>query len=187
MKGLFRGVIKYGPCRCRPTPPRRSRWADFGALAIRLVAELERHGRVLHLDRARLEATLGRAGIADAAEGDATSLRLVQWIDECEAAHDWIVYQGDPAWTPWSERAARQADHVLVVARSGDGPALGPVGAQLLKRWRGVRATQLNLVLFWGPGEAPHESARWLDRRPLVRRHHHVRAGSDGDLARLAR
>jgi predicted acylesterase/phospholipase RssA len=152
-----------------------------------LVAALERHGSAAHLIRSRVEEDLGRKGVAELAEDDPDSIRLVQWLNEREASYRYVVYEADSSWSGWSERAIRQADHVLVVADAQDDPALGENELRLRERGEGARAPEQSLVLLWKSGSpGPGGTTRWLEPRDLDR-HHHVRGEEPGDLARLAR
>ena len=159
---------------------------SIGPLAERLVRALAAIGSVERFDRSRVEASLGRAGIADARDDEAAGIRLSRWLSERDAASRFVVYQADPAFTPWTERALRQADHVLVVATPADGPAPGAIEAQLGEMWKSGRAPRTSLVLLHPPGAHPQGTARWLAARS-VDRHFHVREGCDEDVARLAR
>ena len=152
-----------------------------------LVEALECHGSALHLTRSWVDESLGLPGVAELADEDADAIRLVQWLNEREASSRYVVYEADPKWSGWSERAIRQADHVLVVADAHDDPALGENELRMRERGRGVRAPEQSLVLLRRPGSpGPDDTDRWLDPR-ACNRHHHLRRGEHGDVARLAR
>ena len=157
---------------------------DLPAFAEALAEQLGRIGRVQHLRRRDVDAGLGRAGAADAPDPDSLAVRLVQWLNAREAASDFVLYEADREWSAWSERAVRQADHVLVVARAEDGPELGPGEARLFRDPR--RASERSLVLLHPPGSRPRGTAAWLAERPVTH-HFHVRRDVAGDRARLAR
>jgi len=159
---------------------------DLQRLAGRLATALGRFGRVARIGRASLERALGRRGVADARAETADGLRLARWLAEREAESDFVLYETDPQWTPWSERALRQADHVLLVALARDGPALGETEARLAEIWRKAHPPRRSLVLLHSPGRRPQGTAAWLARRD-VERHHHVRGESVADVERLAR
>lgn len=159
---------------------------DVRPFAEELARALERAGSVELVDRARVEASLGRPGIADARDDDAAGIRLVRWLNGRDAASRYVLFLADPEWTPWSERALRQADRVLVVARTQDGPDPGAIEARLADVWKASRAPQRSLVLLRPAGETPTGTARWLARRE-VDDHFHVREGEPRDVERLAR
>jgi predicted acylesterase/phospholipase RssA/CRP-like cAMP-binding protein len=142
--------------------------------AARLAAALATHGATLHLDGRRVDLSAGEA-------------RLVQRLNEQELAHRFVLYEADPAPSAWSERAVRQADHVLFVADSAGSPRAGELERALAERWRGARAPRRSLVLLRAAhSPAPSGSAAFLEPRE-VDRHYHVAAESAGDYARLAR
>ena len=77
---------------------------ELDAFAQRLAATLGSLGSVQHVARARVESALGRRGIADADDDDPAGMRLVRWLNERDGASDFVLYQGDAAWSPWTER-----------------------------------------------------------------------------------
>ncbi len=164
-----------------------TRDVDTRDLCRQLAASLAELGRVTHLDRERVDAALGRRGAADAAPGDPILPRLSRWLDEREAASEWLLFEGDADSERWTARAARQADHVLIVARAALGPAIGDVEARLRDAWSTGRGPTRSLVLQWEAGVEPEGTGNWLALRPEIGRHFHVRAGRPGDMARLAR
>jgi predicted acylesterase/phospholipase RssA/CRP-like cAMP-binding protein len=142
--------------------------------AARLAAALAAHGATLHLDARRVDLSAGEA-------------RLVQRLNEHELAHRFVLYEADPAPSAWSERAVRQADHVLFVADAAGSPRPGELERALAERWRGARAPRRSLVLLHGAqSPAPSGSAAFLEPRE-VDCHYHVAADCAGDYARLAR
>jgi predicted acylesterase/phospholipase RssA len=157
------------------------------SFAAGLAAALARHGPASHVSRLRVDDALGRTGAGELPDQDPDSVRLVQWMNEHEAAYRYVVYQADPRWTGWSERTLRHADHVLVVADAHDDPGLGENEVRMGERARQGRAPEQSLVLLWKSGSSgPRDSARWLESRSLIR-HQHVRGSEPADLERLAR
>jgi predicted acylesterase/phospholipase RssA/CRP-like cAMP-binding protein len=159
---------------------------DLEAFAGRLAAALAALGSVQHVTRGRVDSVLGRRGIADASDVDPAGMRLVRWMNERDAASDFVLYQGDPAWSAWTERVARHADRVLVVANASDGPGLGPVEQQLEALWHGVRGADPQLALLHSADGRPSGTRAWLAQRH-ARQHYHLREADDRDFARLAR
>jgi predicted acylesterase/phospholipase RssA/CRP-like cAMP-binding protein len=159
---------------------------DLDAFAGRLAAALGALGSVQHVTRSRVDAVLGRRGIADASDADPAGMRLVRWLNERDAGSDFVLYQGDPAWSPWTERVARHADRVVVVARASDGPGLGAIEQELEALWRGVRGADPQLALLHAADGSPSGTRAWLAQR-RASQHYHVRDGDARDFARLAR
>lgn len=150
-----------------------------------LVAEIGRSGSTLWVSSERL-AHLA-PGMGRGADASTTGARLLAWLDEQEAEHRWMLYQTDRELTPWSSRALRQADVVLLVAAADDPPALGPLERRIFEADSPVAEIERHLVLLHRrhTGE-PSATARWLEER-AVRHVFHLRRGIESDLARLAR
>ncbi len=126
-----------------------------------------------------LVAALSRFGRADLVDRRAAS-HSPQWFHERESRNDFVVYAGDCADTPWTRTCLRQADAVLLAARSRAGVARWP--GSLLQDGS-MRRTEL-LLLHEGACAAG-TAARWAAAYPGVPRHH-VRTASDyGRLVRL--
>jgi len=159
---------------------------DLSALIAQLASELRRFDATEVVDRAGVERALDRTGIADARDEEAAGIRLVRWLGERDAASRYVIYDAGSVWSPWTERALRQADHVLVVARAQDGPELGENEVRLTDIWRKSRPPRRSLVLTHPAGSAPRGTSQWLARRE-VGGHFHVRDGSAEDVARVAR
>jgi predicted acylesterase/phospholipase RssA/CRP-like cAMP-binding protein len=115
--------------------------------------------------------------------GSRLNPRLLQWLADLEDRYDVVVYDCDDAGGPWTQTAVRQADVVLVVADSLQGPALRSVEADLLAHNASAR---VELVLVRPADRVPSGTAAWLSLRRLAA-HHHVRADVPSDLARVAR
>jgi predicted acylesterase/phospholipase RssA/CRP-like cAMP-binding protein len=159
--------------------------ADTTAFGHRLAAALGRLGSTLHLDAPRVDRALGREGISRCAEHDPAHLGLVQWLNERELAHRFVLYEADPVLSSWSDLAVRQADHVVFAAAADARPS--EVEQALAARWRGARAPRRSLVLLHGPGAgAPGGTTEVLAGRE-VDRHYHVETDRADDLDRLAR
>ncbi len=160
---------------------------DVAAFARRLAAALARRGDTLHVDARGIDRALGRDGIAGCAEHDPASPRLVQWLNEQELAHRFVLYEADPLASSWTERAVRQADHVVFVAKAGGPTEPGEAERSLAARWRGARAPRRSLVLLHdADAPAPRGTAAFLAARE-VDCHYHVALGRADDFDRLAR
>ncbi len=90
---------------------------------------------------------------------------------QAEAANDLVLYCGDAPGSAWTQACLRQADRVLVLARAGE--AMRPLG--------GARHAP-ELVLLH-----PEDARPSRPDGVSADRHHHVRLGRGGDVARLAR
>ncbi len=164
-----------------------SQSVDVDDLVRQFVRALEAYGSVLHLTAARVDAALGREGIAQVSSDHPAHLRVVPWLIEQEAAHRFVVYQGDRSWSGWTDRMVRNVDQIVVVADSRSSPRDGEVRGRLAARFANGRTPKRSLVLLQPSSQAAFPgTARWLDAWP-VDDHHHVRHGSRDDIARLVR
>ncbi len=160
---------------------------DAAEFARRLAEALARRGATLHLDARRVDRALEADGIASCAEHDPASRRLVQWLNEQELAHRFVLYEADPLASSWTERAVRQADHVVFVANAAATLEPGEAERDLAARWRSARAPRRSLVLVRDAGAPmPCDTAAFLAARE-VDCHYHVDLGRAEDFARLAR
>lgn len=149
--------------------------AAFGRL---LGATLARHGRTLVLTSAD-SAAIGTTVVS--------RLPLHHWLEEREAAHDFVVYVADADATPWTEQCLRQADHVIVVADATADPAPAGAEAEFETRWSAESAPRRTLILIQPADLAePRDTARWLRPR-TVEQHFHVRDGVGADMERVGR
>lgn len=143
---------------------------------------LSTHGKVMLLSRKSVAAELGLPGVAQATETEPLHLRLTDWLHRQEERCRYLVYQADYKWTPWTERCARQADRLVVVADAGTRPDL----EELDERLSGPRRRWSLLLLHPEETDRPHDTARWLAGTG-AESVYHARRGNERDLARLAR
>lgn len=153
----------------------------------RFCESLSAFGNILHLDAARVDATLGKPGISQTKPGEVHNLRLVEWLADQEAAYRHVIYQADGADSPWSQRAVRQADRILIVGDPAADPAPAEFETRVLRPAQAKGGTPAELILLSeSPDRQPSGTRRWLAER-CVERHHHVTLGCRGDFDRLAR
>ncbi|MGL6290448.1 MAG: patatin-like phospholipase family protein [Silanimonas sp.] len=172
---------------------------DGAALAARLHSALEaaladdaRTSRVALHTRSSVETALGVD--IEPAEADALGehRRLLDWMDQQEAAHALQVFAADPVDSAWTRLCLRQADLVLLAADADANPA--PQGvelAHLVGESRRIAAHQCLWLLHPDDRRRPEGTAAWLGARPHLAAeglsHLHLRRGLDADWRRLAR
>lgn len=121
---------------------------------------------------------LGRTELVWAQRGvDRTSA----WFHAIERANEFVVYVCEPTATSWSKLCLRQADAVLLLARSDSAVKQW---SQLATEEPNVANQRTELVLLHEGTIKAGITAAWLDVKPGVP-HHHVR--SNADIARVAR
>lgn len=112
--------------------------------------------------------------------------KLIEWLGEQELEHDYVVYQCDEVASPWTRRALRQAEHVLIVGSVPGDPSLGEIEARILSESPAADMRRRTLVLVHEDEREPTGTADWLRLRD-VSAHHHVRLDAPADFERLAR
>jgi len=168
-------------------------------LAALLASALGRLGPTLALDWAGAAAHFADGTVARL-ESPFYRSKFSAWLASQEETYAFIILLAEPGNSAWSRVCVSQADCVLVVARADAPPAPGPGEQSLLWRATGARRggqNRVELCLLHEPATspaaaasslpAPRGTAAWLDARPLCRAHHHVRMGSEVDVARMAR
>ncbi len=124
---------------------------------------------------------LDARGAADALDNrfPLSSSEATQWFNTLESQYDHVIYVADPELTEWSKKSLRQADLVLCVGRNGGRVSREPnLLEHFAEQMHGIGT--LRLVLLQ-EGNAPYTGTRgWLDPRPRVEMHHHVRGGAAG-------
>lgn len=152
-----------------------------------LVGALTTLGPTLHLDAGAVDREFGRHAMSQVTEDDPGSLRLAQWLHQQEAHYQFVVYEADRTWSPWTQRAVRHADQVVIFATANSDPGLGEIEEKMDALWISGRAPQRSLVLIHPAGVSePHGTSQWLAPRNIGG-HFHVRAHAPADYARLAR
>ncbi|MCA9495070.1 MAG: patatin-like phospholipase family protein, partial [Myxococcales bacterium] len=131
------------------------------------------------------DAEIGEGASTDDVDAwDQTDRRIVRWVTEQERRYRFIVYEADRTWTAWTRRCVRMADKVLLVARADTVAEVTDTERHL----QAVAAVGQELVLMHpDDAERPRRTSVWLDRRPHLRRVHHVRLADPTTVARLAR
>lgn len=154
--------------------------------ASRLAEALRAHGSVLHVNAARADAACGQ-GASEAEESDPAHARVLAWVNDQEAAYNFVVYEAEVGNSAWTRRCLRQADRVLHVASTS---VLEPPRTTQSNRVRGrhvpARAREELLLIHPDDATAPRGTMAWLGLREFSA-HHHVRRTLAADYQRLAR
>jgi predicted acylesterase/phospholipase RssA/CRP-like cAMP-binding protein len=159
---------------------------DARVFVTRLANELARHGTTKHVWAARIDADLGRTGLADSSSA-VSAPALAEYIHRAETTHDYLLLETDRDDTAWTRRALTLADRMVVVLPASpteeDLRLAGTVFAAVPPRSRVERW----LALVERPDTArPSGTAAVAD--PLgIDRVVHVRLQSADDVDRLAR
>jgi NTE family protein len=136
------------------------------------------HEAIAHRLAAALVDMGSKAAVLDANAGEQSA----EWFDTFEAAHDIVFYRGDAPGTPWTHLCERQADRVLLLARS-DRPM--PVHQVHTPK---ERISGLPDLLLLHPGNKDSSlPEHFAVRSGGFETHHHIREGRSDDVRRLAR
>ena len=156
-------------------------------VARELAEGLAAHGSVALLTSAGVDTALGQPGIALSSEVEPAHLRLAGYLHEKEETHRYLLYEADPGWSRWTERCARQADQVVLIADAEGSPERGEIENRLAAIWSSGRAPRRSLLLLHPRDlDRPTGTRRWLAERDVVSVYH-LRRGHAGDLGRTVR
>lgn len=99
--------------------------------------------------------------------------RLTSWLAQQEDRNIITLYQCDHQLNPWTQRCMRQADVILLVGLGDRAPTPGKFEKEIDKL---AMRTQKELVLLHrDTTERPSNTLQWLNVRPWVTKHHHIR------------
>ena len=128
----------------------------------------------------RLVKSLARYGRVDLVSRQRAGSHSPQWFHERESRNDFVVYAADAGDTPWTRLCLRQADVVLLAART-TGENAGWTGSQ----WLDGSMRRAELLLLHENGFTSGAATRWHEVLPGMP-HHHMRGPADYDrLVRL--
>ncbi len=160
---------------------------DADALVSELVEEIARFGTAKHLSSDRVDRTLNRTAISQAATDNVGVPRLAEFMHEADVGNDHVVLQTDREMTAWTRRALRQADRVLVVCSPNPDAAERALISEIFGTLDDAShvATMLG-VLHPSTVDRPRRTSA-LTAAWAVDDVVHVRSGSSDDVRRLAR
>lgn len=132
----------------------------------------------------RLTAALVDMGLKAAVLDASAAEQTAEWFSRFEVAHDAIFYRGDAPDSPWTHLCLRQADRVFLLAHADQPLPLRPFDMPAFKE----RAIGLpELLLLHPAGRARALPEHFALKSGLFESHHHIRAGLNEDIRRLAR
>jgi NTE family protein len=161
---------------------------DLPGFVSRLAAQLARTARVCVVDAARIDQALHQPGLAQSEPGDPVTDRAIgAWLDQIEAAHDYVLLLAEDRPSAWTRHCSRRCDEVLLLADADQPPVLHDNERDCLMQRQGRSEASETLVLLHpADRRCPQDTRHWLNRRP-VSGHLHIRPALDRDMARLAR
>jgi NTE family protein len=158
---------------------------DIDHWAKKFYTELSQYGSVEIVNSKRVDSELDQEGIAQNENPHSEEfLRVANFLDQLEEKHDFLIYLADKEETPWTARCKRQADRVILLA---DGTASSELSA-IEKEGLDNDLIPSSLVLIHSNNTVlPKNTAQWLDKRPWLADHFHIRKNHETDMARLVR
>lgn len=151
----------------------------------KLSQAMEAEGTVAHVWSARVDATLGRPGVAQSPPESPGAIQVGRLLHELELDNTYLLCEADVPGSAWSSRVARQADRVVVVISSEPDEEEVRVADRFLQDGS-THATRIVAVAHPSSADRPRDSSRILERWPGVEIVH-LRSGSASDIGRLAR
>lgn len=156
------------------------------AEAAAFAAGLQHLGTTMIVDAGTIDAQLG-AGTATKEQGQAGEIVLIEWLNNLEVDHDFVVYLADNKLNAWTRRSLRQADQVLLFADTSNGPEITQLEREAFVQDGLGRYARRSLVLVQPPNaRAGVGTSHWIKERSIDH-WYHVRRSHDGDHSRLAR
>ncbi|MCE7989926.1 MAG: hypothetical protein DYG89_52935 [Caldilinea sp. CFX5] len=157
---------------------------DLVEFTYRLATAMQRYGAVLTLTREQVDLHFGQKRVADLASGHPLHPFLIDWLNEQETNHRYLLYVGDATWSAWTRRCLGQADRILVIANAAAAPEPTLVEQAIYAL---SPQAPLELVLLHEPTvEQPSGTHHWLEKRPVTG-HYHLRRHDAAQMASLAR
>ena len=110
---------------------------------------------------------------------------IIDWLSEQEEKYQYIIYETDATYSPWTALCLRQADKIILLADSCNKPTLGLIEQHIFhESWKKICPVEL-ILLHNKDTTIPHNTSRWLKNRPVEV--HHVRKGLLKDIQRVVR
>ena len=149
---------------------------------------LKKCGETLHLSSEKFDGLVGISGASEKLKpSDPYCTRLNAWLDEQEANHKFLIFEGENKPSAWSTRCIQQADIIMIVANVRERVQLGEMANDLTRSKSSPFAARQMLVLLHDDSDRlPIETGKWLSLTS-AERHCHIRSGRTADFERLAR
>jgi NTE family protein len=139
---------------------------------------------VCHVNKALLAQNGFEPDQNKADENKSESKKLIKWLNDLELLYEFMFFECDTQSSSWNDKCLRQADHIVLLADSTQTPQLTKLEEDLQK----MVNVHFSIALVHPQDTiTPDKTRDWLDARPLVKSHFHLRAGHHKDLQRMGR
>lgn len=154
-------------------------------LHLHVAERLQKHGSFMLLNSQLVDEQLGETGISQTIQTDSEqNFRLLNWLNDLEVQYDAVLYQCDPNNSEWTQRCVRQADKIVFVADARQSFEL----TELETQFQQLSQAEQVLVLVHPEGtKMPTGTRLWLEARPALKAHYHLRENNLEDMARTVR
>lgn len=143
------------------------------------------HASTLHLHSAMMKTQFPEINWQHVTPEVLFQSNVIDWLNEQEETHQYVIYETDNIYSPWTALCLRQADKIILIGESHDAPTLGVIEQHVFRSSRKTRAP-ITLILLHDPNTVmPRDTAHWL-----VERHVdvlHVKKGILKDIQRVVR
>lgn len=150
-----------------------------GPVVGQLCRELAGLGRVARIDATFVDSALGPGTSATPCTVSEQDSRLLEWLSQLEASHDYLVYEvtGSAAW---QQRALKQADRILVLGKAHQAPE-----GERIERLHTLKLKAAVDVVLQHPHGA-HAAQAWRSAC-RAEAHYFLRPDRHADFASMAR
>lgn len=140
---------------------------------------------VLHIHPEMIKAQFPNINWQDVTPETLFNSDVIDWLSEQEEKYQYIIYETDATYSPWTALCLRQADKIILLAESCNSATLGVIEQHIFHSSR-KKTSPVDLILLHDQNTVmPHDTARWLEERPVEV--HHVRKGVLKDIQRVVR
>lgn len=159
---------------------------DIATFNERFEKEVAKYGDAITLSSEKVDWLLQKPGISQSFADSPENVRLLQWLDEVENAHRYVIYLADCRQCEWSNRVIRQADHVVFVAEATADEHLREIEQNHYHLFEKDPLRASVLLVHDADATLPEQTDRWHKQRSIDMVYH-MRRGHEQDLSRFAR
>lgn len=112
------------------------------------------------------------------------SKRLIKWLNDLELEYEFMFFECDPEPSSWNDKCLRQADHIVLLADATQNHQ----STHIEKTFGSMENVNFSIALVHPTDtQIPDKTMDWLNERPQVSSHFHLRLGNIKDLQRMGR
>ncbi|MEM7181174.1 MAG: cyclic nucleotide-binding and patatin-like phospholipase domain-containing protein [Spirochaetota bacterium] len=169
---------------CLISLQKQSHWQEFEQL---LFHEMEKYGKVILITQKVVEQETGFR-FAKLQSMTSTIHALRPWFEKIESQYKYIIFSCNEGSPEWKEYAIRQSDRMWWVGQADANHFANAEEKKWGERKRSANFSFHHLILLHpGNDSLPQGTAKWLDERPWLHFHHHIRNYREDDLHRAIR